>query len=574
MCAKNGKTARARICQRVKKFLKYQAPLLLCVSVFFICPKAHAKIVINEIMTSDKNSSKNEFIELYNTGNEEVSLNGFKLTKKTAGGNESNLVSSLKFLGKISASGYFVVAHPSFAEGIGADLAYSGSSYSIADDNSVILYDSFGGIVDLVGYGAASSFETSAPKNPSEGKSIGRIGGNDSGDNSKDFFTLEETSPGSENEAAEEEAEENGEAESESDINELEIYIKIKHDKKTYPKIYDYFEAEISDVVGDNLEFDRIGKKYEYSCKISGKKCAYEKLKFTWNFGDKHRSYLFSTKHKYEKEGVYLASLKVYDPLGKKKTVKSFVVGVGEVPHPEVKIVAVNPNPGGRDTEKETIVIQNKSKKRINLKGWSIATGWKKMYNHPIAKDFRIKPGKKREITREFSKFSLNNKKTKIELRYPDGNIAHSLKYKKKNGIAEDEIYKKEKGGWKWNKPVKKIEQNASGLNIDADVQSAIFNQQNKIKENEVTDKWNENAVKQTIEKKEILLLKYEPPSKLVDIGFEPYVFGMENLRRTENAYYFTPEYQGNGHYAIFFLKKVFSVFNKWTNIFLNNFLI
>jgi hypothetical protein len=88
------------------------------------------------------------------------------------------------------------------------------------------------------------------------------------------------------------------------------------------------------------------------------------------------------------------------------------------------------------------------------LKGWSIATGWKNLYNHPITEDFEIKAGKKKEITKDFSKFTLNNKQTKIELRYPDGEVAYKLKYKK-DKISDDEIYAKVDSKWQWIAPAK-----------------------------------------------------------------------------------------------------------------------
>jgi len=67
-----------------------------------------------------------------------------------------------------------------------------------------------------------------------------------------------------------------------------------------------------------------------------------------------------------------------------------------------------------------------------------------KINQHPITESFEIKKNQEKEITREFSKFTLNNKKSEIELRYPDGEVASSLKYNKKNSeITEGEIYQK-----------------------------------------------------------------------------------------------------------------------------------
>lgn len=177
-----------------------------------------------------------------------------------------------------------------------------------------------------------------------------------------------------------------------------------------------------------------------------------DKLKFVWDFGDGHKSYKKETRHKFKKPGKYKVTLKVSD--GSEDKIETFNIKVEKFPRSKVKIVSVSPNPKGKDSDNEYIVLQNKSKKKINLKDWSIATGSKKLYNHPILEDFIIEPGKSLRLTREFSKFSLNNKKSKVELRYPDGKVAHDFTYdKKKESVAEDEIYTKESGAWAWVAP-------------------------------------------------------------------------------------------------------------------------
>lgn len=181
-----------------------------------------------------------------------------------------------------------------------------------------------------------------------------------------------------------------------------------------------------------------------------------DKLKFTWDFGDKHKSYLKKTRHKYEKAGKYKVTLKVSD--GSEDKIETFNVKVEKFPKSKVKILSVSPNPLGKDSDNEYIVLQNKSKKKINLKDWSVATGSKNLYNHPVRKDIVIKPGKTLKLTREYSLFALNNKKAKVELRYPNGKVASKLAYdKKKKSVAEDEIYTKESGQWAWIAPKTKL---------------------------------------------------------------------------------------------------------------------
>lgn len=176
-----------------------------------------------------------------------------------------------------------------------------------------------------------------------------------------------------------------------------------------------------------------------------------EAEKFTWDFGDEHKSYLKDTKHKYEKEGKYDASLKITGEKCEDKFYE-FTVKVEEYDAPKVRIKSINPNPEGNDTDNEWIELENQSKKKVNLIGWSVATGWDKLSNHPIREKFEIKAGKTKKLTRDICAFTLNNTKTKIELRDPSGKVADKIKYdRKKKKIEEDEIYEENDDDWEWH---------------------------------------------------------------------------------------------------------------------------
>lgn len=196
---------------------------------------------------------------------------------------------------------------------------------------------------------------------------------------------------------------------------------KIEKEKDLYQNIYTYF----------NL------------------KAPAEAKKFVWDFGDGHKSYLKNTRHKYENTGKFNVSVKIS---GKGETSwQEFSVTVKKYRAPKIKIVKLSPNPKDKDSKYEWIEIENKSRKKVNLKNWSIATGWEKLYNHPIKKDFIIQPGKTKKLTRSVCAFTLANNKTKIELRDPSGKIIQKISYNKKNEIVrEEENYQKTKDGWKW----------------------------------------------------------------------------------------------------------------------------
>lgn len=204
------------------------------------------------------------------------------------------------------------------------------------------------------------------------------------------------------------------------------VKFKIKKEDTIYTNIYADFSADVSNP--DNSD-----------------------LKFTWDFGDNHSSYLSKTEHKYAANGAYAASLKIFD--GSEDTVENFPVIVSDFPEYDLQIVGLSPNPKGKDSKHEWLEIKNKSKEKINLKNWSLATGWKKMINHPIRKDFILKPGKSKKITGKFSSFTMQNKKSKIELRNPAGEVVAKAKYSDKDGVQEDAVYAKTKHKWQWQLP-------------------------------------------------------------------------------------------------------------------------
>jgi hypothetical protein len=182
---------------RNKKLSSFIPILAATIVVFSAAKFARANsishIIINEIQPAG--SSKDEFVELFNPTDTSIDMNGYKLTKKTKTGAESMLLSPSKFLGVIPAHEYFLIAHPDYKDAISADLVYSGSTYYITDDNTVLLYGKDGTLADKVGYGLATDSEVAPAPNPNIDQSIERSNFSDTGNNATDFLINLSPSP-------------------------------------------------------------------------------------------------------------------------------------------------------------------------------------------------------------------------------------------------------------------------------------------------------------------------------------------------------------------------------------------
>jgi PKD repeat protein len=223
-----------------------------------------------------------------------------------------------------------------------------------------------------------------------------------------------------------------------------------------------------------------------------GKDADRDKLKYTWDFGDGHKSYKQETSHTYEKNGEYVVTLTVSD--GSDDTIETFTIKIVSYEPPDVRIVSFVPNPDGKDSDSEWILIENREKKKsADLKGFGIATGWKKLANHPIRESFIIPPKSSATLTRAYSLFTLPNQKGKIELRAPDGDVLQEIKYKLEKSAPEDAVYMKKKGErWKLTASQQKPKSNQSlttnsQQETEDDQQSATNDQQETLDSEQLT---------------------------------------------------------------------------------------
>ena len=149
-------------------------------------------LVVSQVYGGGGNSGaplRSDFIELFNAGTTAASLTGYTVRYQNASG---SFTDSTALSGSIAAGGYYLVKE---ADGAGTTLpalpdpdAADTISMS-ATSGSVALIDTGGNVVDLVGFGTSTTFETAAAPAPSNTTADVRADGGctDTNDNSKDF---------------------------------------------------------------------------------------------------------------------------------------------------------------------------------------------------------------------------------------------------------------------------------------------------------------------------------------------------------------------------------------------------
>ena len=311
----------------------------------------------------------------------------------------------------------------------------------------------------------------------------------------------------------------------------------LRIDEEIYENVYADFAVTTEDADGDNV-------------------------KVTWDFGDGHKSYKAQTRHKYKEKGSYEASVKLTD--GSEDLLIPFKVKVEEFPRRKIRIVEIAPNPPGKDTENEYVLLLNKSAKKVNLKGWSLATGRNssKLVNHPLREDFVIEGGKTKKLEREDCAFSLGNEKGRLVLRYPDGEEVHSAKYKaREKTVKEGEVYRKIEGGWEW------IAGESKKLEVEDEEEREKTGKSDEKSESE-NKKEAAAITPEEVGKQSVLGVEKKFAGKILEIRSHAVLakfaaYETEKQKKKlfvyADAYRFVPEAIVKEHYAASFFKKISS---------------
>jgi hypothetical protein len=477
------------------KYILFYVPITLVGVVFCLLalPALASKnnLFINEVQTAGTSSS-DEFIELFNPADMPIILDGYKLSKKTKAGKESVLLSSAKFLGTIAAHGYFLIAHPSYKDSVSADLAYSGSSYYLTSDNTVLLYDKSGILLDKVGFGAAADFENAPTPSPADSQSIERKNFADT-DNNTDDFSIN-TSPSPQNSTAVEASEEESQNNDDSDQDEMENNDNNKQDspKNCVELSKDIKLNEIFPYPESGNEFVEIANIGAGCVNVSG-----------WKIVDEagHKKILSENSILYPKEYLLLEgnlylnndfdTVYLLDTNGNTKDDaldnihyekpqknfsysfegKSWYYTTTPTPGIENLITAksesmssnlcennicpekvffseILANPKKDETKREYIEIINKEKDPVDLFGWTIRDA-SKTAKFLFKAHILLETGKYLTLYRPETKIALNNSDEAVYLFNPVGKLTSSAVWQK---AAENISYNFDGKLWHWSK--------------------------------------------------------------------------------------------------------------------------
>ena len=273
--------------------------------------------------------------------------------------------------------------------------------------------------------------------------------------------------------------------------------------------------------------FKKMGAVFEIKVNKKDKK----KLKVTWDFGDGHKSYLPKVKHVFKKNGAFTVKLKIWD--GSQEFNEEYPITVKKYPESRISIIALSPNPVGKDSGNEWIKIKNNSKKKVNLKDWYIATGGKKLYRHLIKKDLKLKPSEEKIINSRYASITLNNQKSAVALVMPNGKVLNQIKYIVPQKNSEGAVFLKNNGHWEWQIAVTKKESETPKLNTIKDLPV-----ENKSIEPALTDNSVYSPSKNNDESSENASIEEESPLKNAPsdsptVKFSPLVLGTETSRKS-----------------------------------------
>lgn len=310
-------------------------------------------IVISEVRISGgSGKSTDEFVELYNPTESDIDISGWKITKLTKSASvddQDDIVSSTLSGTIVKARGHLLIAHFDYTivDNINPDVIYQENSFS--NNNSVVLLNQFGVIVDMVGWEGAKNFEGASPaptstvSKPSiERKPSGAEGNGYDSDNNGDDFVIALSTPQNSASVA------------------VPASNQVPNALFTVNTLTTSTNSEIMFDAGDSGDAD--GNVVLYS----------------WEFGDGGNGTGVEVSHTYTSSSVYYTVLTVTDNEGAVNTTSTLINIAEPVDLSTILLnenIFINEFLPNQATGTEWIELYNFGSSTAKLVGWSISDG-------------------------------------------------------------------------------------------------------------------------------------------------------------------------------------------------------
>ncbi len=419
---------------------------------FFIAPvqaqEANHLMISAVQITEGEGKTGHDFVEIYNPTDQDISLKGYRLVKRTKIGTSDGSIKSWTDDVFIQAHSWRLWASSddkAYSLAIGADDA---TTATLAADNGVAIRlgpADTGEIIDSVAWGAAENIfkEGAVPANPAASETLVRKPGNgangeDTGNNASDFLIVNNYTPhnsgGYDPIAA-------SPSLSPSPAISVNSSSQISSDSANNTGLLKQLVAEAGydkeAVIGQSVLFDG-SDSYDPEEKS---------LSYNWDFGDGAKAGGVNASHIFNSAGEFKVILKIAS--GARSAEDFLAVKIIEPDFSDKVILSeLLPDPVGSDKDGEWIKLYNGGDKKANLKGWMLddkTDGGIKPYI--FTEDVFVEAKSFLVVPRSKSKIVLANAGGEANLLWYNGKNLSKVVY---GAAKEGRSYAFISGVWQW----------------------------------------------------------------------------------------------------------------------------